>query len=164
MLRVSSRAARIWQHRTTSRIRGAGHRNLPTPDIGNGLSLTVGASAGWRTFGGIPAIVLPPVVFGGLVVTLWSWKCLMMILFQNKIIYMPGLPPNARKEKIGNYQNQCGGIQWRHESAISEDGTRISLCVTSVDSCLDTSSHAKTVYILYFQGMCSRLSCLIKLG
>ena len=88
----------------------------------------------------------------------------MMILFQNKIIYMPGLPPNARKEKIENYQNQCGGIQWRHESAISEDGTRISLCVASVDSCLDTSSQAKTVYILYFQGMCSRLSCLIKLG
>lgn len=76
----------------------------------------------------------------------------MMILFQNKIIYMPGLPPNARKEKIEDYKNQCQGIQWRAESATSEDGTRISLCVASVDCCPDASTIAKTVYILYFQG------------
>jgi hypothetical protein len=30
----------------------------------------------------------------------------MMIVFQNKIIYMPGLPPNARKETIADYKNQ----------------------------------------------------------
>jgi hypothetical protein len=164
MLRVFSRATRIWQHRTTSRLRGAGYSKLPTPNTRNGISLSVSARAGWRTFGGISTIVLPPVVFGGLVAALWSWKCLMMILFQNKIIYMPGLPPNARKEKIENYQNQCGGIKWRQESAISEDGTRISLCVASVDFGLDASAHAKTVYILYFQGMFSSLSCLIKLS
>lgn len=40
----------------------------------------------------------------------------MMVVFQNKIIYMPGLPPNARGERIEDYKNQCGGIQWREVS------------------------------------------------
>jgi uncharacterized protein len=40
----------------------------------------------------------------------------MMVVFQNKIIYMPGLPPNARRERIEDYKNQCGGIQWREVS------------------------------------------------
>lgn len=41
----------------------------------------------------IPAVLLPPLAFVGLGCTLWTWKCAMMILFQNKIIYMPGVPP-----------------------------------------------------------------------
>ncbi|KAF4634082.1 hypothetical protein G7Y89_g4029 [Cudoniella acicularis] len=80
-----------------------------------------------RSFGAIPTILLPPVVFGGLVIALWTWKCFMMIIFQNKIIYMPGLPPNSRRETISEYHNQCGGIQWREERIKSLDGTRISL-------------------------------------
>lgn len=66
-----------------------------------------------RGFAEIPTILLPPVVFGGLVVALWTWKCLMMVIFQNKIIYMPGLPPNARGERIEDYKNQCGGVGWK---------------------------------------------------
>lgn len=61
----------------------------------------------------LPAVLVPPVVFGGLVISLWMYKvrsimssildvpghwtdtrrklqCAMMVLFQNKIIYMPG--------------------------------------------------------------------------
>lgn len=35
-------------------------------------------------------------VFVGLPTALWSYKCLMMIAFQRKIIYMGFLPPGAR--------------------------------------------------------------------
>jgi hypothetical protein len=105
-----------------------------------------------RGFVEIPTVLLPPLVFGGLVIALWTWKCLMMVVFQNKIIYMPGLPPNARRETIEDYKNQCGGIQWREERIRSLDGTRISLCVASVESDFVTSPPAKTIYILYFQG------------
>lgn len=79
----------------------------------------------------------------------------MMVIFQNKIIYMPGLPPNARREKIEDYKNQCGGIVWREEKIKSLDGTPISLCVASVENSVNTSSVSpvlRTVYILYFQG------------
>jgi hypothetical protein len=105
-----------------------------------------------RKFAGIPAVLVPPVVFGGLVVTLWTWKCLMMVVFQNKIIYMPSLPPNARRERIQDYKSQCGGIEWREERIRSEDGTRISLGVASVTNGVKMSESMKTVYILYFQG------------
>jgi hypothetical protein len=76
----------------------------------------------------------------------------MMVVFQNKIIYMPGLPPHARREKIEDYKGQCGGIKWREERIRSGDGTRISLCVTSVTNGVEMSTRIRTVYILYFQG------------
>ncbi|CZT46773.1 uncharacterized protein RSE6_07261 [Rhynchosporium secalis] len=78
-----------------------------------------------------------------------------MVLFQNKIIYMPGLPPNARREKISDYKNQCSGIEWREESITSFDGTKISLCVASVNK-LEVCE-GKMVYILYFQGNASSI-------
>ncbi|CAG8948880.1 hypothetical protein HYFRA_00002004 [Hymenoscyphus fraxineus] len=107
----------------------------------------------------IHTALVPPIVFGSLVVTLWTWKCLMMILFQNKIIYMPGLPPNARRERIEDYKNQCGGVVWREEKIKSLDGTRISLCIAGVEHGGNTltNSPLKTVYILYFQGNASSL-------
>lgn len=105
-----------------------------------------------RTFANLPTFLLPPLVFSGLVVVLWTWKCLMMVLFQNKIIYMPGLPPNAKRETIAAYKHQCGAIQWREERTIASDGTRISLCVASVDSG-PICETMKRVYILYFQGI-----------
>lgn len=112
-------------------------------------SQTLPAGTHRRTIANIPAVLLPPVVFGGLVITLWTWKCLMMVIFQNKIIYMPGLPPNARRETIADYRNQCGGIEWREERTTSSDGTQISLCVASVKTGLNPT---RVVYILYFQG------------
>jgi len=109
-----------------------------------------------RTFLNLPNILVPPVVFTGLFVSLWIWKCCMMVVFQNKIIYMPGLPPNARSETIADYESQCGGIEWREERTRSADGTQISLCVAHVDSGIASLSTDR-VYILYFQGHSSSL-------
>lgn len=74
----------------------------------------------------------------------------MMVIFQNKIIYMPGLPPNTRRDTIADYKNQCSGMEWREERKRSGDGTRISLCVASVNELKDCGG--RMVYILYFQG------------
>ncbi|KAH9216260.1 Alpha/Beta hydrolase protein [Leptodontidium sp. 2 PMI_412] len=100
-------------------------------------------------------VLLPPVVFGGLVIALWTWKCCMMVIFQNKIIYMPGLPPNARRETIAEYRNQCSGIEWREVRIKPMDGTKISLCVASVNN-IDVCD-TRIVYILYFQGNASSI-------
>ncbi|KAM3077902.1 hypothetical protein ACMFMF_004320 [Clarireedia jacksonii] len=113
-----------------------------------------------RTFINIPNFLLPPLYFVGLGIGLWTWKCLMMITFQNKIIYMPGLPPNARQETIANYQKECLGIQWREEKIKSTDGTSISLCVAEVNAGTKEKSPRKTIYILYFQGHCPPLMVL----
>ncbi|RYP73804.1 hypothetical protein DL771_003382 [Monosporascus sp. 5C6A] len=98
--------------------------------------------------------MLAPVVFGGLLVSLWSWKCFMMVAFQNKIIYMPGLPPNTRWEKISDYASRCGGLQWQEERVRTADGTDLALCVTEVDMGRNQPSKPPDLafYVLYFQG------------
>ncbi|KAI0452333.1 Alpha/Beta hydrolase protein [Xylaria acuta] len=102
----------------------------------------------------IHGLALAPVVFGGLLVSLWTWKCFMMVVFQNKIIYMPGLPPNSRREKIYDYKDRLAGIAWREERIRAADGTDLALCVTDVElgSKRDLRSPDTAFYILYFQG------------
>ncbi|KAH9906289.1 alpha/beta-hydrolase [Xylariomycetidae sp. FL2044] len=103
--------------------------------------------------------MLLPVAYPGLFLALWTWKCLMMVAFQNKIIWMPGLPPNARREKIADYTSRCGGIPWREERIRAADGTDLALCVADVDARQGTLSAGPDVvfYILYFQGNTSSL-------
>ncbi|KAH6999875.1 Alpha/Beta hydrolase protein [Ilyonectria destructans] len=108
----------------------------------------------------VAPILIPPLMFGGLFVALWTWKCAMMVLCQNMIIYNPFLPPNARSMRIADYAKDCGGIQWREERIRSLDGTEIALCVSDVLPASDPGIVGRTktpVYILYFQGNASSL-------
>jgi len=152
MLRVLRRAARHQQ---------CAHGRSPVPPrMGrNGLFQH---DRQRRAFADLPTVLVPPAVFGGLFIALWTWKCCMMVLFQNKIIYMPSLPPNARWETIANYQSQCSGISWREERIRSGDGTRISLCVASVES--SSAPVLRKVYILYFQGHFSFASSIVSVA
>ncbi|KAL5615442.1 hypothetical protein BROUX41_005487 [Berkeleyomyces rouxiae] len=105
------------------------------------------------------AIILPPLLFAGLVVSLWVQKCIALVLFQNRIIYMPGMPPNSSLETIADYQARCRGIRWREEKIRARDGKHLFLCVAQVDSQRPRAVATKQpprkqvhVYILYFQG------------
>ncbi|KAI0008699.1 alpha/beta-hydrolase [Xylariaceae sp. FL0662B] len=111
-----------------------------------------------RTFH-LEGLVLAPVVFSGLFVALWTWKCFMMVIFQNHIIYMPWLPPNARREKIEDYARRCGGIQWRQERVRATDGTDLALCLTDLrlGSSVSPGPPDTAFYILYFQGNASSI-------
>jgi len=102
----------------------------------------------------IPPIFLPPVLFVGLLVALWTWKCTMMVVFQNRIIYMPGLPPTARWQRIADYAKQCRGIEWREERTKAADGTDLGMAVATVHlrAGPDAGRPVARVYILYFQG------------
>ncbi|KAJ2989627.1 hypothetical protein NUW58_g3377 [Xylaria curta] len=82
-----------------------------------------------------------------------------MVVFQNKIIYMPGLPPNSRREKINDYRDRLGSILWREERVRAADGTDLALCVTDLDlgSKRDSHSPDTAFYILYFQGNASSI-------
>ena len=96
--------------------------------------------------------VMPPLIFTGLFVALWIWKCTMLVLFQNLIIYNPFLPPNARSLRIAEFARQCGGIAWREERMRSLDGTDLALVVADVASRATETLPGRPVYILYFQG------------
>jgi len=72
----------------------------------------------------LPAIYAPQ-IFTGLFLTLWVYKCFVMIFFQNKIIYMPSMPPLARKEKIQDYDKECRPVVWREERIRSGTGWKL---------------------------------------
>lgn len=96
-------------------------------------------------------VLIPPAIFTGLFLVLWCWKCTMLIVFQNTIIYNPFMPPDARSLRIADFAKQCGGVEWREERIKSLDGTEIALCVADVPA-LNTAVRPKMLYILYFQG------------
>jgi hypothetical protein len=101
--------------------------------------------------GSIPALLVPPAVFGGLLVTLWTYKCLMMVVFQNKIIYMPSVPPFSRSERVGDYEAQCRPVVWAEKDLKAADGTALKLLEGSIIASGD-SDEAEQVVVVYFQG------------
>ncbi len=58
----------------------------------------------------------------------------MVILFQNKIIYMPSMSPSSRGEKIEHYQAPCRLMVWRQNRirGRDEDGVEVALAVGEV--------------------------------
>jgi uncharacterized protein len=84
----------------------------------------------------------------------------MMIIFQNKIIYMPGVPPFSRSEKVADYQALCKPVIWTEHDLRSGDGTRIAALegTISTEETLDPKQREETfnckrrVVVLYFQG------------
>ncbi|KAL1957339.1 hypothetical protein VTO42DRAFT_6128 [Malbranchea cinnamomea] len=75
----------------------------------------------------------------------------MMVIFQNKIIYMPSMPPFSRSEKIEDYARLCGAVRWEERRIRAEDGVEIALCVGSIPREND-DGRRKHVVVLYFQG------------
>lgn len=106
--------------------------------------------------GAVAAVLTPPAVFGGLLVTLWAYKCLMMVIFQNKIIYMPSVPPFARSEKTENYTVQCRPVIWTEHDLGSVDGTALKLLEGRLRSD-ETMKATRKLAVLYFQGNASSL-------
>ncbi|KAI1841408.1 hypothetical protein JX265_007444 [Neoarthrinium moseri] len=143
-----------------SRAAAAVLRTRPVQSRASTLSRVVIPTLPCRRHLHLEGVALAPVYFGGLFVALWTWKCCMLVIFQNKIIYMPGMPPNARWEKIEDYSNQCGGIKWREERTRATDGTDLALCVADLDigqppNGSETQNPDSSVYILYCQGNAS---------
>ncbi|KAK5682231.1 hypothetical protein LTS10_005357 [Elasticomyces elasticus] len=75
----------------------------------------------------------------------------MTVVFQEKIIYMPYMPPFARSEKIADYAASCRPVEWKEEKIRSTDGTKISLCVGRLPEAYMNTAQ-KQMVICYFQG------------
>lgn len=76
---------------------------------------------------------------------------MMMVVFQNKIIYMPSVPPFSRGEKVADYANRCRPVQWREHEIRAGDGTRIKLLEGRCGN-VDKEEEMRNVVVLYFQG------------
>jgi hypothetical protein len=74
---------------------------------------------------------------------------MMMVIFQNKIIYMPSMPPFSRSEKIEDHAGVCKPVEWEEKRIRASDGTELALCVSGIKNSRTRRRH---VIVLYFQG------------
>jgi fermentation-respiration switch protein FrsA (DUF1100 family) len=101
----------------------------------------------------LPTVLVPPIVFTGLLLALWTYKVIMTIVFQEKILYMSYMPPQTRSEKIEDYAATCRPVEWEEVRIKSLDGTNISLGVGSIPPPPPASQvPTRDVVMIYFQG------------
>ncbi|KAE8344984.1 hypothetical protein BDV24DRAFT_170964 [Aspergillus arachidicola] len=74
----------------------------------------------------IPSLLVPPLIFVGLLLALWTWKCFWIVVLQDKLLYLSWLPPLARSEKIADYEAECRPVQWTEKHIRSLDGTKLA--------------------------------------
>ncbi|KAB8276004.1 hypothetical protein BDV30DRAFT_247153 [Aspergillus minisclerotigenes] len=74
----------------------------------------------------IPSLLVPPLIFVGLLLALWTWKCFWIVVLQDKLLYLSWLPPLARSEKITDYEAECRPVQWVEKQIRSLDGTKLA--------------------------------------
>ncbi|KIW87325.1 uncharacterized protein Z519_11961 [Cladophialophora bantiana CBS 173.52] len=79
-----------------------------------------------------------------------------MVVFQNKIIYMPSVPPFSRSEKVGDYELQCKPVSWVEHDLKAADGTAIKILEGSIATSAESEVNGHLV-VLYFQGNASSL-------
>lgn len=121
-----------------------------------------------RRFFTIPTLFYPPLIFTGLLLALWGYKCVMLVLFQNRIIYMPSMPPFSRSERIADYAAACRPVVWREERiTCARDGTRLAVAVGEIGAGKmedgdGEERERKRVVIIYFQGYDFSQSVLVK--
>jgi pimeloyl-ACP methyl ester carboxylesterase len=95
---------------------------------------------------------VPPIVFTGLLLALWTYKVVMTVVFQEKILYMSYMPPQTRSEKIEDYAVTCRPVEWQEVRIKSLDGTNISLGVGSIPPSSAFRVPTKEVVMIYLQG------------
>ncbi|KAL4878321.1 Alpha/Beta hydrolase protein [Aspergillus karnatakaensis] len=82
----------------------------------------------------LPTPLIPPLIFLTLLISLWTWKCLWIIILQDKLLYLSWLPPFSRSDRIDEYQGECRGVTWVEKTIRSGDGTKLVVCEGEVDS------------------------------
>ncbi|OOF91936.1 hypothetical protein ASPCADRAFT_176536 [Aspergillus carbonarius ITEM 5010] len=111
----------------------------------------------------IPPALMPPLIFTGLLFSLWAWKCFWIVVMQEKLLYLTWLPPFARSEKIADYEAECRPVHWKAHQIRSRDGTKLAVCegrIPAKKHDLPVSrgilpkdqGRKKMVVICYFQG------------
>jgi hypothetical protein len=76
---------------------------------------------------------------------------MMMVLFQSRIIYMPGIPLGTRREKISDYASLCHGVVWKKGSIATDDGNTLATATAT-----NGAKGKKELLVVYFQGLLPR--------
>lgn len=86
--------------------------------------------------------------FFGFPAILWAYKCLMMVAFQRRLIYLPSVPPFTRRLTTKDYADQLASLDWRAE-ALKLPEHRGHLEGLDIGS---RNNHEPLAVIVYLQG------------
>lgn len=114
----------------------------------------------------IPTVLVPPLIFVALLLSLWVWKCFWIVVMQDKLLYLTWLPPFTRSEKIADYEVECRPVRWEEKQIRSLDGVKLAVCEGRIvnprdgthatrkthDRPLPKSARKRSVVLCYFQG------------
>ncbi|KAI0086912.1 Alpha/Beta hydrolase protein [Irpex rosettiformis] len=89
--------------------------------------------------------------FIGLPLALWVYKCIMLVLFQRKIIYMGYVPLDARSQELNKDISPAKGIKCEEILINGERNIRLYGILVRRDSVPPSEQQPKAV-IVYFQG------------
>ena len=82
----------------------------------------------------------------------------MMVAFQNKIIYMPSVPPFSRAEKVADYASQLKPVKWNEHDLKAADGVALKILEGSIQRDETPASVIRRpIAVVYFQGNASSL-------
>ncbi|KAI0070239.1 alpha/beta-hydrolase [Panus rudis PR-1116 ss-1] len=98
-----------------------------------------------------PTLALAVAAAIGLPIALWVYKCIMMVIFQRRIIYMGYVPPNARNEQIGVDVDVPKGLSWEEITLRGEGRIRLAGILVRNASGATEAPPLKTL-IVYLQG------------
>ncbi|GAA5924295.1 alpha/beta hydrolase [Sporobolomyces koalae] len=112
--------------------------------------------------GSVPILFILQVVVG-LPAALWFYKCLMLVAFQRKIIYLPSVPPGTRNESLEDGERTTArdsslvGMDWTEIELVSSTPTRVLRLPTSLRGIELSWSKPETVskpkiVVIYLQG------------
>ena len=130
---------------------------LSLPQIPDGILISSPLfSAPRRSFLSIATPLKPPLIFTALLLALWFYKCVMLVLFQNRIIYMPSMPPFSRSERIADYVAVCRPVVWREDRIAAKDGAKLAVAVGEIAGAAvadgEQEGKRNRVVNIYFQG------------
>ncbi|THH06662.1 hypothetical protein EW145_g3935 [Phellinidium pouzarii] len=76
-----------------------------------------------------PSVSLLISVLIGLPLALWTYKCLVMVALQRKIIYMGYIPPGTRSEKLEGITLRSGDLSYEEIQISSANGVKLSALI-----------------------------------
>ncbi|RPA72341.1 hypothetical protein BJ508DRAFT_76021 [Ascobolus immersus RN42] len=111
----------------------------------------------------LQTLLAPPLTFGGLLLALWTLKSVSLVVFQNKIIYLPYLPPYCRSEPLPEPTKR---IEWKDLGHIEGGrrykwgGGKVQLNISGTEVVVGGTSTLgvtaadpqREVLVVYFQG------------
>ncbi|KGO58921.1 hypothetical protein PEX1_090190 [Penicillium expansum] len=110
----------------SNRINGLHSITTKRPSVAQNIRLNIQSRS--LITAAIPSFAVPPLMFIGLLLGLWTWKCFWIIIMQNKLLYLSWLPPFTRSEVISDYKAECRPVQWEEKQIRSLDGTKLAIC------------------------------------